>query len=54
VKLGEFVRAGALLARVHAADTAQADAACARLKAALALSDNAPAVAPLVCEVIGG
>jgi thymidine phosphorylase len=51
-KPGEAIRAGGVLARVHAADRAQADAACARLKTALAISAQPPAAQSLIAEII--
>jgi len=51
-KPGEAVRAGALLARIHAADAAQARAACARLEDAFQFSDAPPTLPPLVAEVL--
>jgi pyrimidine-nucleoside phosphorylase len=51
-KPGEAIQAGGVLARVHAADRAQADAACARLKTAFGISAQPPAAEPLIAEVI--
>ena len=51
-KPGEAVRAGGLLARVHAADQASAEAARARLKAAFDVSAQPAASEPLIAEVI--
>jgi thymidine phosphorylase len=51
-KPGEPTAAGGLLARVHAAGQAQANAACARLKDAFAISAQPPAATPLIAEVI--
>jgi pyrimidine-nucleoside phosphorylase len=50
-KPGEAVRAGGVLARLHAADHAQADAACARLKPAFGISAQPPATQPLIAEI---
>jgi len=52
VKPGEAVSAGDLLARVHAADPAQASAACARLKSALEIRAQPPAAQPLIAQTI--
>jgi thymidine phosphorylase len=52
VKPGEAIKAGGLLARIHAADRAQADAACARLKNAFGISAQPPVAAPLIAEII--
>ena len=51
-KPGETIQAGCVLARVHAADRAQADAACTRLKTAFAISAQPPAAEPLIAEII--
>lgn len=51
-KPGEAVKAGSTLARIHAADRAQAEAACARLKGAFAISTRPPRTHPLIAEVI--
>ena len=51
-KPGEAIRAGGVLARVHAADRAQADAACVRLKTAFSISAQPPAGEPLIAEII--
>jgi len=51
-KPGEAIQAGGVLARVHAADRAQADAACPRLKTAFAISAQPPAAEPLIAEII--
>jgi len=51
-KPGEAVQAGGVLARVHAADHTQADAACARLQRAFDISDHAPSAKPLMAEII--
>ena len=48
--LGTRLRAGDPLLRVHAADPASADAACAALLGALRLEDRAPPVRPVVIE----
>ena len=53
VKPGEAIQAGVVLARIHAADRAQADAACARLKTAFGISAQPPAAEPLIAEIIG-
>ena len=53
VKPGEAIEAGGVLARIHAADRAQADAACARLKTAFGISAQPPAAEPLIAEIIG-
>jgi len=51
-KPGEAIQVGAVLARIHAADRAQADAARARLKTAFAVSAQPPAAEPLIAEII--
>jgi pyrimidine-nucleoside phosphorylase len=51
-KPGEPIKAGGVLARVHAADRAQAEAACARLKTAFSISAQRPAAEPLIAEII--
>ena len=48
VKPGEPIQAGGVLARVHAADHAQADAACARLKTAFGISAQPTVAEPLI------
>ena len=47
---GDEVRAGEVLAELHAADAARLDAGEARLRAAVAFSDEPPAAQPLVLE----
>jgi pyrimidine-nucleoside phosphorylase/thymidine phosphorylase len=47
---GDEVRAGEVLAELHAADAARLDAGEARLRAAVALSDEPPLAQPLVLE----
>ncbi len=51
-KPGEAVRAGDVLARIHAADRSQADAACARVKTGFDISAQPPAAQPLIAEII--
>jgi pyrimidine-nucleoside phosphorylase len=51
-KPGEPVGNGDVLARIHAADAAQGKHACARLQAAFTISSEAPAVGPLIAEII--
>jgi pyrimidine-nucleoside phosphorylase len=51
-KPGERIQAGDVLTRVHAADRAQAEAACARLKAAFDIATQPPTPKPLVAEII--
>jgi pyrimidine-nucleoside phosphorylase len=51
-KPGEAIKAGDVLARIHAADRAQADAACVRLKTALSVSAQPAAAQPLIAELI--
>jgi pyrimidine-nucleoside phosphorylase len=51
-KPGEAVRAGDVLARIHAADPASAKAAIAQLKTAFEISAKRPAQTPLVVEII--
>jgi pyrimidine-nucleoside phosphorylase len=53
-KPGEAIRAGAVLARVHAADRAGAEAACARLEKAFEISAQTPALQPLIAETLVG
>jgi len=52
-KPGEAIEAGEVLARVHAADLAQADAAAERLRTAFAVSAEPPGVRPLIVETVG-
>jgi pyrimidine-nucleoside phosphorylase len=49
-RLGEEVRAGDVLAELHAAGDSRLDAGEARLRAAFAIGDKAPAFRPLVME----
>ena len=51
-KPGEAVKAGAVLARIHAADPAQAQAASARLRMAFEISASPPRLDPLIADVI--
>ena len=51
-KPGEPIQAGSTLTRIHAADQAQANTACARLHAAFALSARPPRTHALISEVI--
>jgi thymidine phosphorylase len=51
-KLGEAIQAGGVLARIHAADRAQADAACSRLKAAFSVTAQPIQLQPLIAEII--
>lgn len=51
-KPGEAVKAGGVLARIHAADRSQADAACARVKTAFDIFAQPPAAQPLIAEII--
>ena len=51
-KIGEQVSAGLTLARVHAVDQAQAEAACARLVTAFEVSAQLSNEVPLIAEVI--
>ena len=51
-KPGEAIQVGAVLARIHAANRAQADAACTRLKTAFGISAQPPAAEPLIAETI--
>jgi thymidine phosphorylase len=51
-KPGETVKSSDRLARIHAADRGQANAACARLKAAFGISAQPPRTVPLVARVI--
>jgi pyrimidine-nucleoside phosphorylase len=52
IKPGETVQIGSALARIHAPDQAQAEAACARLKTAFAISAQPPAAIPLIADTI--
>jgi len=52
IKPGERVEKSATLCRVHAADSAQAKNALARLKTAFEISTKRPAKIPLIVEVI--
>lgn len=52
-KLGEKIKAGATLCRIHAADVKQADAARFRLEKAFEISSRPVKAARLVAEVIG-
>jgi thymidine phosphorylase len=51
-KPGERVEKSGVLCRVHAADSAQAKSAIARLKTAFEISPKCPAKVPLVAETI--
>ena len=51
-KPGEAVRENSVLARIHAADRAQAEAACARLQAAFEISTRRPPAIPLVAGIL--
>jgi thymidine phosphorylase len=51
-KPGEAIQAGEVLARVHAADHAGAEAASARLKEAFEVSAQPPALQPLIADII--
>jgi thymidine phosphorylase len=51
-KPGERVEKDSALARVHAADHSQAEAACIRLKAAFEISTRPKRVVPLISEII--
>ncbi len=51
-KPGDAIQAGGVLARVHAADRSQGDAACARLKTGLDVAAQPPAPKPLIAEII--
>ncbi len=53
-KPGETVGIGSVLGRIHAASQAEADAACARLQSAFALSAEPPELPPLIHEIITG
>ncbi len=52
-RVGDEVRAGDVLAELHAADAARLDAGEARLRAAVALSDEPPLAQPLVLGRLG-
>ena len=51
-KPGEAIHAGGLLARVHAADRAQVEVACARLRTAFGISAQPAVAEPLIAEII--
>jgi pyrimidine-nucleoside phosphorylase len=51
-KPGDDVQPSSILARIHAKDSAQANAACERLKSAFEISDKPPARTKLIHEVI--
>jgi pyrimidine-nucleoside phosphorylase len=51
-KPGEPVKAGSVLARIHAADEPQARASVGRLRAAFVIAAEQPAMLPLVHEVL--
>jgi pyrimidine-nucleoside phosphorylase len=51
-KLGHQVNPSSTLARIHAKDFAQANAACERLKSAFEISEKPPTAAKLIHEVI--
>jgi pyrimidine-nucleoside phosphorylase len=51
-KPGESVKLGDVIARVHAADRAQAKSACARLKTAFEIAAKPAPAPPLVLEVV--
>ncbi len=51
-KPGDRVEAGSVLARIHAANRAQADAARVRLKTAFEISTRRPGAARLISEII--
>jgi len=51
-KSGEPIRTGEVLARVHASDRAQAEAACARLKKAFVISTEPITPKPLIAEIL--
>lgn len=51
-KPGEEVKAGSILARLHAPGTTQADAALGRLQTAFDISDQAPELPPLIQDTI--
>jgi pyrimidine-nucleoside phosphorylase len=51
-KPGEAIRAGEIMTRIHAIDGAQAEAACAQLKAAFEISAQPIAPQPLIAEII--
>jgi len=51
-KPGEAVAAGSVLARIHAADRAQAERACTRIGTAFDISAQPPATHPLIAGVV--
>jgi pyrimidine-nucleoside phosphorylase len=50
-KPGQAVQAGGVLVRVHAADKARAEAACARIETAFEISAHPPALQPLIAGI---
>ena len=52
IKPGEAIQAGASLARIHIADRAQGEAACARLETAFGIAAQPPVTMPLVAEIV--
>ncbi len=52
-KPGESVQAGAVLARIHVADAAQAESAAHRLHRAFVISGTPPRLNPLLAETVG-
>lgn len=52
VKSGEPVSRGSLLARVHAVDKQQAEAAARQVREAFAISSKKPKLTPLIAEVV--
>ena len=52
MKPGEAVKKGSVLARIHAADRVQAEAAAVRLREAFEISANPAVALPLVVEII--
>ena len=52
-KPGESVQAGDVLARIHAADAAQAESAARRLLPAFLFSETPPSLNPLLAETVG-
>jgi pyrimidine-nucleoside phosphorylase len=52
-KPGQAVQAGGVLARVHSADKARAEAACGRLETAFEISAQPPALQALIADIVG-
>ena len=51
-KPGEAIKAGEVLARIHATDQTQAEAVCPQIHSAFQIADAVPELSPLVYEII--